>query len=116
MQFTEAFYCDQQFSDMELTDKRVESIEFVDCEFLNCYFVNTHFDKCVFRNCQFRNCDLSLVSVDGCTFKGVEFEKSKLIGVNWALASWGKKGVNLILKSVDFNSCNLNYASFFGLN
>lgn len=113
--FVKEFYSDEHFLDIEIINSKLESIEFIDCEFTDCSFANTIFERCKFNHCRFHNCDLSLIRVDGCVLKGITFYKSKLVGINWSLASWGKKKISQLLKSVDFYSCNLNYSSFFGL-
>ncbi|HKJ27701.1 MAG TPA: pentapeptide repeat-containing protein [Anaerolineales bacterium] len=38
-----------------------------------------------------------------------------MIGINWASASWGRKGLTQLVKSIDFKGCVLNYSSFFEL-
>lgn len=113
--FTDSSYDFEEFTGINLDGEDVEYVEFEECTFNKCDFSNSMLLGCVFRNCTFEDCDLSLTKVDNSVFKGVSFQNSKLIGINWAMASWGKRDLHQLLKSVDFYDCILNYSNFFGL-
>jgi uncharacterized protein YjbI with pentapeptide repeats len=89
------------------------SNEFLDCTFTDCSLREVLFKNCRFHDCVFSHCDLSLASFEGSSFQNTRFEKSKVIGVNWTLASWSK----FLLKSpVHFYACVLDYSTFIGLS
>jgi uncharacterized protein YjbI with pentapeptide repeats len=113
--FQQQEYENETFRNVVVKDEVLENLQFYDCTFIKCDFSSTVFKNTVFRSCLFEECDLGLVRVDGSVFKGVAFVNSKVIGVNWANASWGRKSLSQLLKSIDFRGCVLNYSSFFGL-
>lgn len=106
----------EDFTGINLGGEDLRTIEFEECTFSKCNFSNSLLLGCEFRGCTFEDCDLSLVKVDHSVFKGVTFKNSKLIGINWPMASWGKKELYQLLKSVDFYDCIMNYSNFFGLD
>ena len=113
--FDKQSYEDQSFTELVHEEALIEGIEFQDCSFSKCTFTGTTFKSCKFKDCTFVDCDLSLAKVDYSTFKGVIFEKSKLVGINWALASWDSNGLLPLLNPISFVECVLNYSSFTGL-
>lgn len=112
--FKEDEYQSETFKDKDYSRQTVTGMDFKDCTFTGCNFSETTFQNCTFSECTFDDVDLSLAKVPGCVFTGVAFRRSKVIGVNWAEASWKKAGYQL-LRSVDFYDCVLNYSRFFGL-
>ena len=89
------------------------SNEFLDCTFTDCSLREVLFKNCRFHDCVFSHCDLSLANFEGSSFQNTRFEKSKVIGVNWTLASWPK----FLLKSpIHFYECVLDYSTFIGLS
>jgi len=113
--FSENSYEGQSFADIELKNSQVENIEFVNCTFNHCDFNESIFRTCTFRDCVFSNCDLSLLRVDKSLFKNTEFKSCKALGINWSKASWGRKEITQLIKSIDFSKCVLNYSTFIGL-
>lgn len=113
--FNRSSYEGQSFTDIELKNSLVESIEFIICTFDHCDFNETPFKACTFRDCIFENCDLSLMQVDESVFKNTEFKSCKALGINWSKASWGRKEITQLIKSIDFSKCVLNYSTFIGL-
>ena len=114
--FHDNFYDGQTFRGIKLEDCEVKGVTFLSCSFMNCAFNETIFKACKFQSCIFEECDLSLIEVDNSSFTSTIFEDSKVIGVNWVKASWGKTKAHQLLKSIDFISCVLNYSTFMGLN
>lgn len=91
----------------------VASSEFFECTFSDCSLGEVVFQNCRFYDCVFSNCDLSLAKIEGSSFQDTRFEKSKVIGVDWTLASWSK----FLQKSpVHFYECVLDYSTFIGLS
>ena len=106
-------YSDQVFTDVDLGNGQLDSSEFYDCEFRDCSFVEAFFNKCKFVNCVFKECDLSLLQLPECTFTSAQFEATKLIGINWAQASWTTAGLG---KPIGFIKCVISHCTFIGLS
>jgi len=100
------------FAGLVCSGGQIHSLEFNECVFRRCAFVETAFTFCRFTDCLFDDCDLSVISVKEVTFTHVRFENSKLLGVNWSLASWDKGG---FLEPLAFANCDVSYSTFFGL-
>lgn len=113
--FTARWYEEQTYKALFLPSHTFQRIDFEGCTFIACSFPESAFLSCAFRDCTFKNCDLSLVKVDGSTFRNTHFEDCKLIGVNWAKAAWDRKGSHQLAHPVDFYRCVLNYSSFNGM-
>ena len=113
--FDEKIHENEKFKNLEHTNQVFENFDFFECEFVNCNFSSAEFRNCEFTSCAFEECDLSLVKVNRSIFNGVQFSKSRLIGINWALATWKKNKLSQIQKPVSFADCVLNYSSFSGL-
>jgi uncharacterized protein YjbI with pentapeptide repeats len=105
-------YENQSFAGITLEAHQIRAKTFYHCTFAHCRFRETEFRKCQFSDCTFQECDLSLVTVEGSSFRNTEFKKSKLIGVNWSVASWSK----FVLQSpLTFYECVIDYSTFIGL-
>lgn len=111
--FPERSYEGQKFRNLILQGEEICDKEFSDSVFTRCFFHETAFVGCKFRGCEFRECDLSLIRVKGCSFTNTQFKNSKVVGVNWAEAAWGKRA---LLPSIDFFDCAINYSTFIGLD
>jgi fluoroquinolone resistance protein len=114
--FPDDDYDVQTFRGLKHEGTQIEGVAFLDCTFINCSFRETIFKACKFQGCVFKKCDLSLAQVERCTFTNTLFKDSRLLGVNWTKASWGKSELHVLLKTIDFTNCVLNYSSFTGLN
>ena len=110
---TNAEYINQTFDHVSLEDESIEFTDFEDCVFQNCSFQETRFQGCRFLNCTFSACELNVIQVSDCSFTNVQFENSKVVGVNWTEATWPKIG---LLNSIEFENCVLNHSTFMGLN
>ena len=71
-------------------------------------FSHVSLAELVFIDCTFHNCDLSNVNLNNTAFQEVYFVNCKLLGLRFDTCK-------LFLLEFNFNSCTLNYASFFGL-
>src|SRR5215471_17762133 len=100
------------FKNLDYSKREIRFKEITETTFTHCVFAETLFQECRFHNCVFNKCDLSMLRVKSSQFSGIQFEECKMIGINWAEASWPKSG---FLRLIDFNNCTLNYSSFFGL-
>ena len=112
----EAIYEGQTFENVELEKVALKKIEFLGCTFKRCSFNETAFEACEIRDSSFVNCSMDICRVDRTRFKSTLFERSKLMGINWTAASWGRKTIAQLIKTVDFDGCVLNYSSFMGLD
>lgn len=105
-------YFDVSFERLSSTDDHYSGIEFENCRFSDCDFSATKFQKCKFTNCTFERCNLSLVDFSNSKLFELEFQDSKLVGVDWTKANWPVYHSDFELS---FKRCILNDASFFGL-
>jgi uncharacterized protein YjbI with pentapeptide repeats len=105
-------YSDQVFEKVSLEQAQIDSSTFYDCTFDRCSLVETTFRACRFVSCVFRDCDLSLMQVPHCSFTTTQFEKSRVIGVDWTKAHWAAKGLG---KPIDFSTCAISHSTFIGL-
>ncbi|MGS2743827.1 pentapeptide repeat-containing protein [Halomonas sp. LS-001] len=105
-------YLDAHFEKLSLPDGRYRHIEFEDCRFSDCDFSASKFHHCKFTNCVFERCNLSLIDLSSSKLFAVNFQDSKLVGVDWTKASWPIYHLDFELR---FQRCILNDSSFFGL-
>jgi fluoroquinolone resistance protein len=105
-------YLTESFKNLNLSQQRIESKVFEDCEFSDCNFSETIFQKCEFTNCSFSRCDFSLAKPEFSQFRGVQFTECKMIGIDWARASWPKVAFFSPLK---FIKCIINDSFFLEL-
>ncbi len=108
-----ALYTDRTFTALQMAGTELVSTEFDDCVFVQCSFVESVFKSCRFTNCTFEASDLSLVQVPESTFSGTRFEHTRLIGVNWAQATWPRTGLG---NPLAFFKSNLSHSTFIGLS
>lgn len=103
---------DQPFKDIVFESEELQGTEFDDCVFTNCSFRETAFTACQFNDCIFADCDLSLVTVAQSTFKNTTFKRSKLVGIDWTMASWSKF---ISISPIHFYECAVDFSTFIGL-
>jgi len=108
-------YESQNFKGLILRSGQIERKEFFACTFTKCSFRETSFKDCKFNDCTFKGCDLSLITLQGCSFKSTQFEESQIIGVNWMDTNLAEKKARFA-KPVDFIKCALNHSIFMGVN
>lgn len=98
----------QRFHKIDFSEQVYQDIEFYQCHFRDCTLRNTTFWDCRFENCTFEGCDLSNATLEGSSFSEVAFSHSKVIGIQWQ-----KSGLSF---RVSYQSCIMNYGSFFKRN
>lgn len=98
------FIDDQDFDQAE----QLEIGEFENCRFKNCAFAEADFSGFVFSESTFEDCDLSNATVRNAAFRGVHFKNCKLLGLRF-------DEVNTFGLALDFEDCQLEFASFYGL-
>ena len=85
--FAEEINENKIFNNVILTKKDIAFKYFFNCRFISCIFSESMFRKLRFEKCIFTECDLSLVKLNQSSFIDVEFEESKLVGINWTQLS-----------------------------
>ncbi|HET6446679.1 MAG TPA: pentapeptide repeat-containing protein [candidate division Zixibacteria bacterium] len=106
-------YSDHSFSDLRLSKIKLEASSFYECRFVDCSFTESVFHDCRFAGCSFINSDLSLIKVPLCAFSRVQFESSRLIGIDWTQADWRATSLG---EPVRFTRCTINHSTFIGVN
>ncbi len=109
-------YEGETFAGTEAGGLGIEESEFLNCEFRRCKFGETHFLTCTFRDCRFEDCSLEMMRVDKSVFKNTQFNDCKMLGIDWTMASWGRREIAQLIKTINFKGCVLNYSSFMDLN
>ena len=99
---------DQNFKGIDFTNEKLELANYEDCQFSNCNFASLNLSKFSFENCEFIDCDLSMINVTYAAFKEVTFRNCKALGIKFETC-------NPFLFKIDFQNCQLNFSSFFGL-
>ena len=100
----------EDFEDEEFIGGACSGLDLRGKHFSRCRFEAVTLDKAqlqavVLDECAFVRCDLSMARVDDCSFRGVRFEHTKLMGVNWIVA-------RDLLFDVSFEGCVLSYGVF----
>lgn len=81
------YYEDRSFTGTTHRETELCDVEFYKCRFDGCAFFKTAFRRCRFEECVFDRCDLSMMKTPDSRFTDVRFVRSKLLGVDWTLAS-----------------------------
>lgn len=102
----------ETFRGLALDDVEIAGVRFEGCTFTRCTFTETVLRGCTFLDCTFADCRLSLVRVPDSSFRAVRFERSQVIGVNWAEGAWHTVGLP---SDLHFTGSALNHSVFFGL-
>jgi fluoroquinolone resistance protein len=102
------FAIDRQFDKMDFAAQGVEVKEFENCVFRSCQFPGVDLAGVSFVDCEFTDCDFSMAKLKNTAFKNVEFKNCKQLGLRFDECS-----PRLI--SFSFESCVLNFSSFYRL-
>jgi fluoroquinolone resistance protein len=97
---------DKTFENVDYSEKKLVKREFVNCIFSACIFQNCDLGNNDFFDCTFHKCNFALAVLDNTGLKNVRFTDCKLIGIDFGKCS------NFQF-SVAFQSCQLDYSSFF---
>lgn len=101
--FTDETYKGNDFSVEEKLEANYDNCEFFDCSFAGADLSDLNFEDCTFKSCDFSN-----AKILNTAFKTVSFNSCKLIGLQFEMC-------NPFLLAFTFNSCILNYATFYQL-
>ena len=99
---------DRQFQGEDFSERRLEKGEYDHCRFSGCNFYNANLSGILFSECVFEDCDLSMAKLNDSAFRDVKFKNSKMLGLRF-------DDCNGFSFSVVFESCILNFSSFYRL-
>jgi len=94
------------FDNLDWSEKKMPRAEYSNCRFNKCNFTKTEFHSSDFIDCTFKDCNLSLAILGNTGIKTVSFINCKLMGIDFSAC-------NNFLFSPAFQSCQLDYSSFF---
>lgn len=100
-------YADRAFEDLSLDSADLAGKEFQRCVFRRCKLPASRWTEARLEDCTFEQCDLARIVPTKILLRGVTFNDSRLMGVDWS-------GIGT-LPSVQFEKCDLRYSSFVKL-
>jgi fluoroquinolone resistance protein len=103
-----SYHSNQTFQNKDFTKEALEKGEYESYVFNQCNFSGLDLSGFSFENCSFISCDLSNVKVFKAGFQQVTFKDCKILGVHFHTC-------NPFLLEFSFDSCQLDYCSFFNL-
>lgn len=106
---SKAYFEDKHFQGDNFGEKRFETGEYENCQFSNCSFLNSDLSGAVFSACNFTDCDMSMSTLTGTAFREVVFKNCKMMGLRF-------DDCNPFALSFEFDTCLLNFSSFYKLN
>lgn len=106
---TDQFYEDQVFESVNFTGTPLPKGEYANCRFVQCDFSKADLSFFEFSDCVFDHCNLSLVKMTKTACSDVQFIHCKMLGINF-------ENCSEFLFSVAFNTCVLNFSSFYTRN
>ncbi|MEN8697409.1 MAG: pentapeptide repeat-containing protein [Bacteroidia bacterium] len=83
--------------------------EYEQCAFINCDFTGLYFTDIAFEECTFSTSNFTEVKIKNTAFKKVSFTECKMLGLQFSQC-------NSFLLELNFDGCQLDYASFYQLN
>jgi uncharacterized protein YjbI with pentapeptide repeats len=92
------------FRDLDFRGREMSEKVFRDCTFTNVIFAEARLRECRFEDCVVSLSDWTMAKVYGTAMRGVKFEGSKLMGIDW---SDGHRSLD-----ASFKECVLDYCSF----
>lgn len=96
----------QHLSKLNYTDQKPHAQKFDNCTFTDCVFTNSDLSGITFMECTFTNCDFSNSRTKDTALKNAKFVDCKLVGFKFADCSE-------YFMAVEFDGCNLHFASFY---
>jgi len=106
--YISAMIYDKEFKNIDFKIDLLSTVEFENCTFINCNFSGIDLSDVIFYESEFLDCDLSNVKLLNTAFQEVAFKNCKLLGLRF-------DECKPFLISFSFDSCTLNYSSFFQL-
>ncbi|MFZ6009715.1 MAG: pentapeptide repeat-containing protein [Bacteroidota bacterium] len=99
---------DQNFNGIDFRKEPLPAREFDYCIFTNCILSELDLSGISFSECKFHGCDLSMAKLKNTSLKDVQFIQCKLLGLRF-------DECNAFLLSLAFDTCVLNFSSFYKL-
>lgn len=96
----------KQFKNLDISALPIG--EYEDCTFTSCVFSDADLSNYIFADSRFLQCDLSNAKLSGCAFRDVKFKDCKMMGLHF-------DECNTFSLSFNFDTCVLDYASFYKL-
>ncbi|HAF29746.1 MAG TPA: hypothetical protein DCG75_11930 [Bacteroidales bacterium] len=103
------YFEEENIKNQDFTKHYLSKGEYENCIFNNCLFSNSDLCDINFTECTFEDCDFSNSKINNTSFKDVKFVNCKLLGLHF-------DECNPFLLSFYFQSCILNFSSFYKLN
>lgn len=72
------------FRDLDFRGSEISEKVFRDCTFTNVIFAEARLRECRFEDCVVGLSDWTMAKVYGTAMRGVKFEGSKLMGIDWS--------------------------------
>lgn len=104
----ESFFREQEYHSENFSNKSLPKGEYEHCLFKRCDFSSTQFFGLTFSECIFENCELSNIDLKESSFRDIIFRDCKMLGLNFDQCQ-------TFLLSFSFESCMLNFSSFYKL-
>ncbi|AEI67213.1 pentapeptide repeat-containing protein [Corallococcus macrosporus] len=98
----------ETFADLSLQEADLSGKEFYGCTFQNCTLQESRWTRARLEDCVFTGCDLTRARFTDTSLRGVRFESSKLMGIDWTEVG--------TFPEVSFDGSNLRYCTFAGLS
>jgi uncharacterized protein YjbI with pentapeptide repeats len=95
---------DETFTGIDLPAADLREKEFQRCVFRRCKLPGSRWASSKLEDCLFEDCDLSRFEPRDLALRGVRFQRSKLMGVDWTDVRPHP--------DVSFEACDLRYSSF----
>jgi uncharacterized protein YjbI with pentapeptide repeats len=99
---------DEIFDGIDVAGADLASKEFFRCTFRGSRMQETLWTGVRLEDCLFQTCDLTGLQPKKLALRGVKFQGSKLMGIDWTEAAANP--------TVEFSDCSLRYSSFVGNN
>jgi len=106
--YISAMIYDTEFKNIDFKIDLLSEVEFDNCTFINCNFSGLDLSNRSFYESEFLDCDLSNVRLLNTAFQEVSFNNCKLLGLRF-------DECKPFLLAFSFDSCTLNYSSFYQL-
>lgn len=103
-----SFVPDATFEKQDFASTPLKTADYECCNFINCNFEKADISGINFAECVFTGCNLSLANITKVSFKDVTFKNCKMLGLRF-------DSCNDILFTVSFDTCTLNFSSFYKL-
>jgi len=97
----------QTFTKLVLPNSDFIDFIFEECVFLTCNFSGANFKRARFLGCRFESSDLSNAKLDNTRIRNTEFDKCKLLGLQWTQMEDFTDPV--------FRECILSFSNFSGM-